>query len=57
MDSSEQVALYAAAFGGVCAVICTVLPAPSKKSCKAYVVFYKIINWCGANIGRARNCK
>jgi hypothetical protein len=46
---------YVVALGGVCAVVCTVLPAPTTTSNTAYNVFYKAVNWCALNIGRAKN--
>lgn len=46
---------YIVAFGGVCAVIATVLPPPAAGAKTAYVVLYQAVNWCALNIGHAKN--
>ena len=48
-------ALAVAAIGGVCALICAFLPAPTNESSALYRVAYKLLNWCAMNIGKAKN--
>lgn len=48
-------ALFLSAASAVCAWIATLMPAPSDASGVAYRALYKIINWIGANIGKATN--
>lgn len=33
----------------------TLLPAPSEQSSRFYRAVYRVLNWLGANVGRARN--
>lgn len=40
---------------GVFAAVATLLPAPKEGSGKAYRIFYKAVNWLGANFGHAAN--
>lgn len=39
----------------MCAWAATLMPAPSDASGVVYRTFYKVINWIGANIGKATN--
>lgn len=48
-------ALAVAAVGGVCALICAFLPAPTDASSGLYKVAYKLLNWAGMNLGKAKN--
>jgi len=50
-----QYAVYAAAVCGVCAAVATVLPPPTLPASGAYPVFYHIINFFAANVGKAKN--
>jgi hypothetical protein len=45
---------YLVAFGGVCAVVATVLPPPAAPT-GAYAALYKAVNWAALNIGHAKN--
>lgn len=40
---------------GLCAAICTQLPAPSESSGKVYRVLYTVMNWIGCNVKKAAN--
>lgn len=40
---------------GLCAAICTQLPAPTENSNVVYRVVYKILNWIGCNVKKAAN--
>ena len=46
-------ALFLSAASAVCAWAATLMPAPSDASGVVYRTFYKVINWIGANIGKA----
>ena len=48
-------ALFLSAASAVCAWAAPLMPAPSDASGVVYRTFYKVINWIGANIGKARN--
>ena len=48
-------ALFLSAASAVCAWAATLMPAPSDASGVVYRTFYKVINWIGANIGKATN--
>ena len=48
-------ALFLSATSAVCAWAATLMPAPSETSGVIYRSLYKVINWIGANIGKARN--
>ena len=48
-------ALFLSAASAVCAWAATLMPAPSETSGVIYRSLYKVINWIGANIGKARN--
>ena len=48
-------ALFLSAASAVCAWAATLMPAPSETSGVVYRTLYKVINWIGANIGKARN--
>lgn len=56
LNSQEgTIALGIAALGGVCAFICAFLDAPTSESSKLYKVVYSLLNWCGMNLGKAKN--
>lgn len=40
---------------GVCAAICALLPAPAEDSNVVYKAVYKILNWIGCNLAKAKN--
>lgn len=40
---------------GVCAAVCALLPAPAEDSSKVYKVIYKLLNWIGCNLAKAKN--
>lgn len=40
---------------GVCAAVSALLPAPTEDSNVVYKAVYKVLNWLGANIGKAKN--
>lgn len=44
-----------AAVCGCAAWICTLLPAPTEQSGVAYRALYTVLNWLGANKGKAAN--
>lgn len=48
-------ALFLSAASAVCAWAATLMPAPSETSGVIYRTLYTVINWIGANIGKARN--
>lgn len=52
---SQTVATGVAAVSGVCAWICTLLPAPTERSGNVYRVVYGLLNWFGGNKGKATN--
>ena len=47
--------LLLSAVSAVCAWAATLMPAPSETSGVIYRSLYKVINWIGANIGKATN--
>ena len=51
---NSQTGAWSAA-SAVCAWAATLMPAPSDASGVVYRTFYKVINWIGANIGKATN--
>ena len=56
LNSQEgTVALGIAALGGVCAFVAAFLSAPDENSSKVYKVLYSLVNWCGMNLGKAKN--
>lgn len=48
---------YIMAAVSICAVICTIMPPPTSKSPKAYMIFYGVINWVALNLGHAKNAE
>ena len=40
---------------GVCAAVSALLPAPTEDSNVVYRWVYKVLNWLGANFGKAKN--
>lgn len=40
---------------GLIAALCVLLPAPDEESGAVYRAFYKIANWIGCNVGKAKN--
>lgn len=41
----------------VCAAITVVLPAPTEGGSKVYSAIYRLIQWVGLNLGKAKNAQ
>lgn len=50
----EYAPLVLALFG-VCAAVAALLPAPGETSGTAYRIAYRLLNWLGMNVGKAKN--
>ena len=46
---------YVFAIIGIASVVSTIVPAPKETSGQVYKVLYNILQWCAANIGKAKN--
>ena len=55
VNDPKEVLVYGAAISGFSAWICTRLSAPTSSSGKIYRAVYGVLNWLGANKGKATN--
>ena len=55
VDDPGKAIMYAASISGASAWVCTLLAAPKDSSGKAYKTLYCVLNWIGANKGKAKN--
>lgn len=55
LNDPQTVATGVAAVSGVAAWVCTLLPAPKEGSSIFYRIVYSLLNWVGANKGKASN--